>query len=168
MTHDARPEPRQLLDTLLASSSPIGFTFRCMEIAEEAIHEAKQQSPLLSAELDAAFRSLCPTEPLRGLDEAVYRHHCHELLDRVVGAQDLSLGTAAECLGLLSRASLEAPPSRAAQLLYWDLFEQVLPEEAQRLCGTPGFSAPDDHDRACMKELESDLRCQLASTRDVD
>ena len=165
MASKAQHGPENLFAQLRAPTGTIELAFRCMEIAEEEIAAAKCRSPLLSFQLEATFRGLCPTEPLRGLDEAVYRHHCRELLDRVVAGEDLLQGTAGECLGLLSRASLDAPPTRAAELLYWKLFEQVLPHPAKSIRDEAGLLTADAYDEACMRELEADIRRRLRSTR---
>jgi hypothetical protein len=71
-----------------------------------------------------------------------------------VNGEDLRPGTAAECLGALAAASLEAPPTRAAGLLYWELFGDA-----------HGDPACDQYDRIQMKELEAELRRKLASDR---
>lgn len=167
MINEAKHEPHELLNHLLQPTNSIGFTFLCMEIAEQEIAAAKQCHPLLAAQIHDAFRCLCPTDPLRGLDEAVYRHHCRELLERIVIGQDLSRGTAGECIAALSGASLASPPDRAAVLLYWSLFEQIFPYEAKRIRDEAGAPVSDDYDRVCMQELESDLRRKLRSTRNV-
>ena len=167
MINEAKHESHELLNHLSQPTNSVGFTFLCMEIAEQEIAAAKQRHPLLSVQIHDAFRWLCPTEPLRGLDEAVYRHHCRELLERIVNGQDLSPGTAGECIAAVSGASLVSPPDRAAVLLYWSLFEQIFPHEAKRIREEAGVPVSDDYDRACMQELESDLRRKLRSTRNV-
>ncbi len=82
-----------------------------------------------------------------------------------MNGEDLRPGTAAECLGALAAASLEAPPTRAAGLLYWELFERVLPDQADTLRAEHADPACDQHDRIQMKELEAELRRKLASDR---
>jgi hypothetical protein len=146
-------------------ASAIGSAFHCMDLAEEEIALAKSDYPVFEAQIHDAFRYLCPTEPLRGLSDAVYRQHCREIIQRIVNGEDIRPGTAAECLGALAAASLEVPPTRAAGLLYWELFERVLPDQADTLRDAHGDPACDQYDRIQTKELEAELRRKLASDR---
>jgi hypothetical protein len=146
-------------------TSAIGSAFHCMDLAEEEIALAKSDYPVFEAQIHDAFRHLCPTEPLRGLSDDVYRHHCREILQRIVNGEGLRPGTAAECLCALAAASLELPPTRAAGLLYWELFERVLPDQADTLRKDHGDLAFDQYDRIQMKELEAELRRKLTSDR---
>ena len=112
---------------------PRGITdvFALMGIAEEEIACAKErEGPKTEAgqRIQQAFEFLFPGR-LIGLDSRVYRHHCRELLARVVNQQDLTLATVAECLELLSDASFTAPPKRDYAALFGRLFSDVMGQE---------------------------------------
>lgn len=157
------------LHELLGASTAnvISATFARMEIAEEEIDCAKRAHPLLATQLHEAFRHLCPTEPLSRLSDDVYRHHCQELLGRIAQSQDLRPGTAAEVLGMLSAASQLAPPTRTAALLYWRMFGQVLPLQAEKLANEIGPLVEDPYHEQQAKELEQRLRRKLTTSREL-
>jgi DNA repair protein RadC len=136
-----------------------------MEIAEEEIKTAKTWHPRRHKQLDAAFAALVPTEPLRGLADDLYRVHCRELLDRATGKGDMRRGTAAEVVGALAVASLEAPPSPAATLLYERLFTSLFPDKARSVLGSERVRKADEYEKTAMRELEATLRRKLATDR---
>ena len=71
-------------------ASAIGSAFHCMDLAEEEIALAKSDYPVFEAQIHDAFRHLCPTEPLRRLSDDVYRHHCREIIQRIVNGVESS------------------------------------------------------------------------------
>jgi hypothetical protein len=166
--HDTKTLQQQLVgfiapDILGAAE----FAFRCMEIAEEEIAFARARYPLFEKGINSAFRVLCPPDSLRSVSSEVYRHHCCELLERVTRNADMHLGTDAECLCALSEASIAALPNRRASLLYWRLFNRVLPLDAERIrmeSGSPAFDLSDEH---AVNELEASLRVELSRDRGV-
>ena len=129
------PAGTKLLESIFTADERelLGSTFRRMDIAEDEIARAKQTHPLHAAKLHDAFRALCPTTPLRSISHTIYRNHCRELLERIVTNADLKPGTDAEILSILSEASLVAPPTRTAAVLYWRLFRRILPAQALRV-----------------------------------
>lgn len=157
----------ELLQTLFSTDelSVIRSTFRRMEIAEDEIARAKEAFPLKAEAIHNAFRYLCPTKPLECLSDDVYRQHCRELLKRIVDGADLRLGTAAEVLALLSAASLEAPPTRTAAVLYWQLFKRVLPEQSSTIADDIGPLLEDSYHEQQACELEAKLRRKLTCDR---
>ena len=82
--------------------------FAAMTWAEEEIATAMREHPTHADRLWHAQGLLCPTaDELH--KELLYRAHARELLARVAAGGDTRPGTAAECLAVLSRASLDAP-----------------------------------------------------------
>lgn len=94
--------------------------FRAMEIADDLLTQSGHEYP------DGAFRLMFPTEPIRGLSEAVIRAHMVELLRRIRKGTDTRPATNAEILGALSRASLKAPLDRTGTGLALYLAEKVI------------------------------------------
>ena len=171
MTHSIR-DTKTIQQQLVGFIAPdiLGaaeFAFRCMEIAEEEIAFARARYPVFEKQINAAFRFLCPPDSLRSVSSEVYRHHCCELLERVARKADMRLGTDAECLCALSQASMAALPNRNASLLYWRLFNRVLPLDAERIrmeSGSPAFDSSDEH---AVNDLEAALRIELSHDRGV-
>ncbi len=143
----------------------IADAFRRMSIAEEEICAAKARHRRSAGRLHTAFRYLCPPAALMGLDDRIYRAYCREILDRVAARENLKLGTAAEVIAALSRASLTAPPSRVELLLYSELFDRLFPTESTALLTDRWPSEPDACEREEMRRLEQRLRCRLSSER---
>ena len=55
-----------------------------MELAEDIIAQAKQETPLLTPILDETFKHLLPTDALHQMPDALYEHHCREIMNRVI------------------------------------------------------------------------------------
>ena len=85
--------------------------------------------PLMAPALRSAFLVLQPTIYL-GTRERLYRPHVAELLGRVVEGKDLRDPTAAEMMGLMAETSLVAPMLASAAALYFRLFRELFPGEA--------------------------------------
>ena len=162
-TNDLVTATTELLGCRLGST--IAHTFRCMEIAEDEISAAKARFPLLAKQLDDGFRELCPPAVLRDAGERLYRAYCSELLGRIAGGSPLGPATTAELLAVLRAMSLAAPFERAATVLYWDRFAELLPGDAARIRSVTGPVAADSSDQVRAKELEAKLRRQLARAR---
>lgn len=152
------------MSAILGSSLTAAFAdvFRLMEIAEEEIEVAKRRHPEVAAVLHRAFLLLCPSTPLRGHSEKLYRVHCRELLARVRERMDTRRGTSAEIVASLSRLSLLCPLDRTATVLYWRLFEELFPNDAASLCESVGPVVADDYDKTSAAELERGLRRKLS------
>lgn len=112
-----------------AVSGRIGQTFRCMSIAEEEIKDAKRRWPRRARRLNAAFGILMPGDLVTAGDR-LYRAHCQELLGRVMRGEDIVPGTDAECMFVLMRASLAAPPDGDHARAYGRLFAACFPDHA--------------------------------------
>ncbi len=54
-------------------AATIADMFRRLEVAEDEIAAAKQETPLLAPIIDDAFRHVVPTEPLARLPDELYR-----------------------------------------------------------------------------------------------
>jgi hypothetical protein len=122
------------LDALGGSGGAIAGVFRRMSIVEEAL-KARWPGGKKGGEPPEAFVLCCPTSPLSGCIEDVYRAHVNELLDRLKETRDGSrLGrlTRAEVMMLLSASSLRHPLAHADTLLFERLFRELLPEHAER------------------------------------
>lgn len=101
-------------------------TFRSMEIAEQEINKAKGRWPRKKDALHKSFRLLMPG-PLSGVREEVYRHHCQEILERVVKDEDTTLATKAEMMVAISEFTLKIPINSTMAALYERLFLEVIP-----------------------------------------
>lgn len=124
----------------LVSSMPIGIDMRVIsgvlngiEIAEECIAEFKEAYPAHAQELDDAFLILKPLPHSIMETREVYRHHCNELLRRVVMGEYLSDPTMTEMLVFFNEASLKAPLSADFAVAYFRLASRVLPEQMSNL-----------------------------------
>jgi len=117
----------QLIDP--GFSSVISRTFHHIDLAEEAITEAKARHPKQADKIWAAFRQLQPTGPLKTKGDELMLAHCAELLDRVAaGWSDLSLPTKAEMLGFLVDLTLMTPPGPAIEYWHATLFLDLYAE----------------------------------------
>ena len=85
--------------------------------------------PLMAPALHSAFLALMPTAYVRTM-ERLYRPHVAELLGRIVEGGDLRDPTAAEMMGLLAETTFVAMPTSRAAALYFRLFRELFPEEA--------------------------------------
>lgn len=142
---DAHDITRTLLGAPLGGL--LDETFRLMEVAEEEIAQAKGRSPEHAEKLHGGFAVLCPSEPLRGIGENLYRAHCRELLDRVREGHDTRAATGAEVVAVLSALSLQAPLDRPATFLYWQLFSALFPTESTALRAKVGSVAAYSYDK---------------------
>ncbi len=101
----------------------IVVAFSHMAIAEEVITE----SGCSKADGQRAFGILCPSEPLEGKADDVYRSHARELVARVVAGENTRPGTTAEVLCCLLGAALKAPLDTSGLALADWLFAEVFP-----------------------------------------
>lgn len=147
----------QLRALLKASKLPvsIGDAFDDMGVAEELIaeHYAAAKSEGEARLVWNSFLLLQKPELLRGYAEALYRAHCREILTRRVAREDTRPGTHAECLVLLSRASLKAPLSESYAALMEHCFEQAF-----RATVRAGGQPPREGYKGERQELLTDLR----------
>lgn len=106
-----------------------------LDIAEKAIHEAKERYPLATNVLDRSFMLLKPPEVLFNTLETTYPVHCAELLDRVATGEDTRPATDAECVAVFHSLSLNSPLKHHAVCIYRDLFVKLFPEAVERVWG---------------------------------
>lgn len=107
--------------------SIIGPTFDKVEISEDVIAKARRQYPEHDVALWNAFKLLMPNKFLYEVPKSVYRAHCREILDRVRKGLDTTLGTKAEIMMALAKASLKSPLKHIASVLYAKLFQEIFP-----------------------------------------
>lgn len=138
-------------------TNAIARTFARMEIAEDEIGRACRETPDAEERIERAFGALVPTASLRELSDELYRGHCREILARAAQGSDLRPGTRAEILATLSAASLSAPPTPVAFLLYQELFAVLFPEHLEA-----NFPAIDGYEADEVRALESKLRRKLS------
>lgn len=159
-TRNTKPlDARTLLGAGLGGA--IESVLQCMELAEEEIAAAKGAHPLAADLTHRAFAIMCPSAVLRDGGEKLYRAHCRELLERVHLEKDTRPGTTAEVVAVLSTISFRAPLDRHATVLYWQLFEELFPGEAERIRGEAGAYSADAFDREQARVLEEKLRRKL-------
>lgn len=145
-------------------ANAIAYTFRRMDIAEDEIREAKTYYPELAQRIDRAFRHLCPTPPLANVGDTLYRHHCSEIIDRIIHRCDVKPGTRAEIIGALSGASLKSPLDRTACLLYEKLFAELFPAKARAF--QIDHSRIDEFEQSEMNALRIELARKLSCARE--
>ena len=105
----------------------VGGIFDQIEICESVITKARAKYPNHDEAIWNSFSLLRPSKLLHEAPEAVYRAHCAELLERVIKSLDITLGTKAEIMMALSKASLRSPLTHTASVLYARLFREILP-----------------------------------------
>lgn len=106
--------------------------FRLMALAEEEISAAVETAPLDETAIQSSFCLLCPRMTLfEGKNTNLYRHHCREIIARVVAGEDTRPGTKAEVLATLSSLSLISTIVDSAHRLMEDLMAEILPEFKQ-------------------------------------
>ena len=113
---------------LLSLLARVEDVFRYAAIADEEIERMcvgrkMHEKKLL---LDS-FLKLRPPRLFFGKDVRVYRHHCRELLGRVLSKflLPLNLGTDAEVMLALSETLLAAPLQQDAAALYSRLYQKI-------------------------------------------
>lgn len=127
MNFDKMLEPLRAIAPDIAQS--ISYALETIEIAEEVMEEVLAAGSFNDAEaarVNDSWYLLKPERvPFIGLDLKVYRHHCRELLGRIVDGEDTRPGTLAECLIILHFNSLRHPLTEEyAYTTAW-LFSQV-------------------------------------------
>jgi hypothetical protein len=137
--------------------------FDIMGVAEEEIAEREAGfSGEARARIHDAFRYLAPNELVSAATTDVYRHHVREILDRIDLGEDVRPATKAEVMVLISRASLEAPPTYEAGALMLDIFNEVFPKKRMPVEGHFAAVKASEKD-----ELLAELRRKGARDRDV-
>ncbi len=104
-------------------SRALGLT----RVAEEEIAAAMRKGRRGRVRVWNSFGLLCPTANMVDLDDAVYRHHVRELLDRVAREEDTRPGTRAEVLCAISGATLASRLDRDVELLALTIADEVFP-----------------------------------------
>ena len=95
-------------------------------IAEEQIEEYCERFPEQKKYIWPSFKILRATDLFLGKEERIYRHHCKELLIRIVAGSTTELGTKAEVMLALSEMSLKAPLNQDYAALYFNLFDKIM------------------------------------------
>lgn len=112
-------------------------TFELIEVAEAEIDRAKEQHPAQAEALHRAFSLLRPHLVGSYQNHELYRHHCRELLARVVKGQDTRPGTQAEGLVALNEVSLQTPIIHDAAAAYAQLFQAIFPHRTDIVAALP-------------------------------
>jgi len=157
-----RVDVRDVLRELFPADSTGGRVVRAfylMGIAEEEIKAAQKRMPRFKKRVNAAFAVLHPGELLTYSDE-IYRHHCRELIGRMVRHQDIRLATDAEVLVMFSRTSLAAPLAsqfaHAMSTVFLRVFPHADPEQ---------FATGAEAWTGNCEEIINDARRRLARDR---
>ncbi|MEO3852588.1 hypothetical protein ABGB09_34060 [Streptomyces sp. B8F3] len=137
-----------------------------MKWAEDEIEKAQtrhhEQGP---GPIWHSFKLLKPTHELL-LREALYRSHCHEILERVARNEDTRPGTDAEMIVILHETSLAAPMKSGAVCLYFRLLDRSVPELARVTHPAIDLAAYEEVHGRVADNYEADLRQRLRqSTR---
>jgi hypothetical protein len=93
-----------------------------MRVSEDEIVDAKGRHP---AQADRVWKSFKLLRPTFDLSDAVYRHHCREILDRVAAEEDTRPGTKAEVLAAISAMTLKSRLDRDVELLGLRLCDEI-------------------------------------------
>ena len=134
-------------------ANPILRALDLMGVAEQEIARAERgKRGATKATIHDSFRLLAPGV-LLNLTEDVYRHHCREIIGRVIRGEDARPATKAEVMAHISRASLEAPPRHEYASLMLFLVNEILPKSNQPVEGH--FAAVRQEER---DELLAELR----------
>jgi hypothetical protein len=111
---------------------------KALQIAEYEITDAKNRyGAEHRAKIWRSFKTLQPRSQALSSREKLYRVHCREMIDRHVKGEDLRPGTKAEALTALVECSLMAPLNEAGFALYTKLFQELFPDDAEKL--TPNW-----------------------------
>lgn len=139
----------------------IDRTFDRMGIAEEEISAGKARHPRRAKRIDAVFRKLMPTQPLREKSDDVYRAHARELVERAALGEDLVPPTSAELLCVVLDASLKAPLDSTGLAAAERLFRAVFPERYESVVEEP---TPEPW-KGAVDELLDGLRRRFPASR---
>lgn len=129
--------------------------FEKMAIAEREILRACRAYPKARTRIWNAFGVLVPGG-LSGLADAVYRHHCRELLTRVARGEDLRPGTRAEICAMISKMTLVTRLHRDVELFGLIISNEIFPGRDLLVEGVRA-EYPDAID-----EIEAEFRRKLA------
>lgn len=132
--------------------------FGQMEWAEDEIARASQRHPTEVDLLFHSFRLLTPTHHLM-TTEFVYRAHCRELLERVIGGADTRPGTATEICCACCESTKIAPFTSPAAGLYFRMWATAFPDKP--LC-PERLEAHEVLESSRIDELETTMRRKLA------
>lgn len=101
--------------------------FDFMGLAEEVIADMKNEYPDREKEIHNAFKYLYPNRELFiSITPVVYKHHCREIIERVLNKHPLNFGTSAEVLLVLHNMSFVHPLSQTYSFLIDRLFKEVM------------------------------------------
>ena len=142
-------------------------TFDLMEIAEDEIGRGMDLHPGKAAEITDCFTFARPTKYLLNTGTHLYRAHVRELVERVANGVELTLGTDAELVGMMSQLSLEAggPLTRSATGMMLRVFHRLFPDFTFDIAIDDLM--PDRYFEdwpGQMDELEAKARAKIAST----
>ena len=112
--------------------SDLRSIFFDMEIAEEEIAKGIKLHPDKEEKINGCFLALKPPILFEDYSRRVYRVHCAELVERAALGQKLDPATDAECMVLISQASLQAPPIADYANYYLTLFKKWFPDDYEK------------------------------------
>lgn len=139
----------------------LGSIFDVWELAEDEIDKAKKRHPDKKQEIHDSFKILMPGV-LLGKHEALYRAHCHEILERVALDTDTAPGTRAEALAVLSDTSLMVPLGDTAYSLFAELFSEIMGQFEGPLPGETYEGAKRELLEKIQRKLTHERDCHLA------
>jgi hypothetical protein len=100
-----------------------------MQVAEDVVTDKKCDQPLAAAQITDSFKYLMPSAALLQVkSDKLYRHHCDELIDRIVDGGDPDFPTRAELCSYFCYVSLKAPLNNDWAFVYWTLFKEIYPD----------------------------------------
>lgn len=109
--------------------------FEFMEEAELVIDEMKKRYPLYTQLIHDSFHALTPDHSLIiKHNKELYRHHCREIIERIVKGESLKAATKAEICVALCDMSLIASLNNDATLLYVRLMEEIFGQKFDGKC----------------------------------
>jgi hypothetical protein len=123
--------PMAGLDEILGDlTSGLAGIFEVMEWAESEIANAQKRHPAQADMLHHCFALVKPQEHMWKMtnNEAIYRAHARELLERVITGTDMRPGTDAEICIAMSEVSQVTPMRPEACGLYARAFSRIMPD----------------------------------------
>lgn len=141
-------------------TTSINNLFHHMDISEEEIARAQEAQPEYRDLLWDSFRYLS-SDYLSDAGDELYRHHCQEILSRVVNGDNLDEATKSEVMYAISKTSLKAPLQSTSTYLYHDLFVEIMGYDP-----SPDLPTLEPYKKEC-NQLYEGIAKRLYHRRDV-